>query len=175
MVAGAGLCAGTFLVSDGVAGLYEGRVLEARDHVANLTHAKLVKRGLQRALAAHAIAEEGVTERHHAQVVALFDGAVKDAHRGHYAAVLVKVGVQDEGLERCLGIPPWRRDKIDDGLEKVMNPLAGLARDKHCVIGRDGKVLLDLLLNLLGVSGGKVDLVDGRHNVQVGVHGQRGI
>ena len=55
VVAGAGLCAGTFLVSDGVAGLYEGRVLEARDHVANLTHAKLVKRGLQRALAAHAI------------------------------------------------------------------------------------------------------------------------
>ena len=34
-------------------------------------------------------------------------------------------------------------------------------------------VILDLGLNLVGMGRGKVDLVDGRHNVQIGVHGER--
>ena len=36
-------------------------------------------------------------------------------------------------------------------------------------------VILDLGLNLVGMGRGKVDLVDGRHNVQIGVHGERRI
>ena len=34
-------------------------------------------------------------------------------------------------------------------------------------------VILDLGLNLIGMGRGQVDLVDGRHNVQIGVHGER--
>ena len=54
-----------------------------------------------------------------------------------------------------------------------MDALAGLARDAHGIIGRDRQVILDLGLNLVGMRRGKVDLVDGRHNVQIGVHGER--
>ena len=54
-----------------------------------------------------------------------------------------------------------------------MDALAGLARDAHGIIGRDRQVILDLGLNLIGMGRGQVDLVDGRHNVQIGVHGER--
>ena len=54
-----------------------------------------------------------------------------------------------------------------------MDALAGLARHTHGIIGRDRQVILDLGLNLVGMSRGQVDLVDGRHNVQIGVHGER--
>ena len=91
VVARTGLLAGTVLVGDGVARLHEGGVLEARHHIAHLAHAKLVQRGLEGALAAHAVAEEGIAKRHHAQVVALLDAAIKDTNRGHNAAVLVEI------------------------------------------------------------------------------------
>lgn len=56
-----------------------------------------------------------------------------------------------------------------------MDALAGLARDTHGIIGRDRQVILDLDLDLIGMGRGQVDLVDGRHNVQIGVHGERRI
>ncbi len=54
-----------------------------------------------------------------------------------------------------------------------MNALAGLARDAHGIIGGNRQVVLDLGLNLIGMGRGQVDLVDGGHNVQIGVHGER--
>ena len=54
-----------------------------------------------------------------------------------------------------------------------MDALAGLARDAHGIIGRDRQVILDLGLNLVGVCRRQVDLVDGGHDIQVGVHSER--
>ena len=53
-----------------------------------------------------------------------------------------------------------------------MDALARLARDAHGVVGRYREVLLDLLLDLVGVGARQVDLVDGRHDVEVRVHGE---
>ena len=54
-----------------------------------------------------------------------------------------------------------------------MDALAGLARHAHGIICGNGQIVFDLGLNLVGVCRGKVDLVDSRNNVQVGVHGER--
>ena len=54
-----------------------------------------------------------------------------------------------------------------------MDALARLSRDAHGVVGGDGEILLDLLLDLVGVRRGQVDLVDRRDDVEVGVHGER--
>ena len=54
-----------------------------------------------------------------------------------------------------------------------MDALAGLARDAHGIIRRDRQVILDLGLNLIGMGRGQIDLVDGRNNIQIGVHGKR--
>ena len=170
LVARAGLRTGTLLVGDGVARLDEGRVLEARHHKADLTHAELLEGHLKGALAAHTITEEGVTERHQPEPVPLPDATVKDAHRRDDAPVLIEVRVEDEGPQRCLGIALGGRDEVDDGLQEVVDALTGLARDEHRVICRDRKLLLYLFLDLVGMGRGQVDLVDGRHNVQVSTH-----
>ena len=100
VVAGTRLRARPVLVRDGVAGLHERRVLEARNDVAHLAHAELVEGGLQRSLAADAVAQERVAQGHHLQAVALAHDAVEHADRRDDAAVLVEVRVQDEGLQR---------------------------------------------------------------------------
>ena len=54
-----------------------------------------------------------------------------------------------------------------------MDALAGLARHAHGIIGRNRQVILNLGLDLVGMGRGQVDLVDGGHDIQVGVHGKR--
>ena len=54
-----------------------------------------------------------------------------------------------------------------------MDTLAGLARYAYGIVGGDRQVILNLGLNLVGVGRGQVDLVDGGHDIQVGVHGER--
>ena len=54
-----------------------------------------------------------------------------------------------------------------------MDALAGLARHAHGIVGGNGQIVFDFGLDLVGMRRGKVNLVDGRNNVQVGVHGER--
>ena len=54
-----------------------------------------------------------------------------------------------------------------------MNTLAGLARHAHGIIGGNRQVILDLGLDLVGMGRGQVNLVDGRNNIQIGVHSER--
>ena len=56
-----------------------------------------------------------------------------------------------------------------------MDALAGLARHAYGIVGRNCQVVLNLGLNLVGVCRGQVNLVDGGHDVQVGIHGERGV
>ena len=169
------LVAAAVATGEGVSHAHGLGVLEARDHEADLAHAQLVDELLGRALDAHAVGEEVHAGAHHRELVALADVAVEDAHRGDDAAVLVEVGVQDERLERGLGVARGRRDEKHDGLEQVVDALARLAGDAHRVLGRDGQVLLDLLLDLVGMGARQVDLVDRGHDVEVGVHRQVGV
>ena len=82
------------------------RILQTRDHVADLANRQCVNRGLGRTLDAHAVDQEVTFCLHHAQGIALLDGAVKDADRGNDAAVLIEIRVQDERLERrvCIAL-----------------------------------------------------------------------
>jgi len=174
-IAGKGGVAGTVPVGEGIPHVHGLRVLETRDHKPHLTHTQHVKRHLGRAFAAHAVHEEFLSGLHHRELVALHDPTVKDAHVSHHAPVVIEVRVEDECLERGRRVPFGWRDEKDDGLEQVMDALARLARDAHRVVGRDGQVLLDLLLDLIGMGGRQVYLVDARNDVEVGVHGQVGV
>ena len=159
----------------GVAHTHGLGVLQTCDHIAHLADGQCIDRGLGGTLDAHAVDQKVALGLHHAQGVALFDGTVKDAHRSDDAAVLVKIRVQNECLERGVRIALGRRNQKDDGLQQVMDALAGLARYAHGVIGGNGQVVLDLGLNLVGVCRGQVNLVDGGHDVQVGIHGERSV
>ena len=54
-----------------------------------------------------------------------------------------------------------------------MDTLAGLARYAYGIVGGNRQVILDLGLDLIGVRRRQVDLIDGGHDIQVGVHGER--
>ena len=56
-----------------------------------------------------------------------------------------------------------------------MDALARLAGNAYRVIRRNGELVFDLRLDLVRVRGGKVNLVDGRNDIQIGVHRQVGI
>ena len=159
----------------GIAHAHGLGVLQTRDHIADLADGQSIDRRLGRALDAHAVDQEVALGLHHAQGIALFDGTIKDAHRGDDAAVLVEVRIQNKCLERGICIALGRRDQKDDGLQQIVDALAGLARHAHGIVGGNGQIVFDLGLNLVGVRRGKVDLIDGRNNVQVGVHGERRI
>ena len=174
-VAGKRLGAGIRRPREGIAHAHGLGVLQARDHVAHLADRQRIDRSLGGTLDAHAIDQKVTLCLHHAQGIALFDGTVKDAHRGDDTTILVEVRIQDERLERRVRIALGRRDQKDNGLQQIVDALSGLARDTHGIIGRDRQVILDLGLDLIGMGRGQVDLVDGRHNVQIGVHGERRI
>ena len=157
----------------GIAHAHSLGVLQTRDHIANLADGQRVDRGLGRTLDAHAVDQKVTLGLHHKQSIALFDGTIEDAHRSHHTAILVKVRIQNERFERSVCIALRRRNQKDDGLQQIVNALAGLARDAHGIIGGNRQVVLDLGLNLVGMGRGQVDLVDGGHNVQIGVHGER--
>ena len=56
-----------------------------------------------------------------------------------------------------------------------MNADAGFAGGQHHVLGRKRKAVLYFNLDALGIGGRKVDLVDQRDDLEVGVHGHHAI
>ncbi len=164
-VAGQRLSAGAVAVREGVAYAHALGVLEAGDHEAHLARAQLVHGHLDRALHAHAVGQEVLAGLHHGELVALGHVAVEHADHGHHAAVLVEVRVEHQRLEGRARVALGGRHEEDDGLEQVVDALAGLARHAHGVLGGDGQLVLDLHLDLVGVGARQVDLVDGRHDL----------
>ena len=81
-VAGKRLGAGIRRPREGIAHAHGLGVLQARDHVAHLADRQRIDRSLGGTLDAHAIDQKVALCLHHAQGIALFDGTVKDAHRG---------------------------------------------------------------------------------------------
>ena len=56
-----------------------------------------------------------------------------------------------------------------------MDAHTGFTACQHSVVGRDGKAVLDLGLDAFGLGAGKIDLVDERDDLKVGVHGHHGV
>ena len=102
------LGAGVRRPGKGVAHVHGLGILQTRDHVAHLADRQCVDRGLGGTLDAHAVDQKVTLGLHHAQGIALLDGAVEDADRGNDAAVLIEVRIQDKCLERSVRIALWR-------------------------------------------------------------------
>ena len=80
--------------------------------------------------------------------------------------------VEDEGLQRFVGVARRRRDTLDDRVEQLADAVAGLGADAQDLVGRDAEHLLDLGRVAVGVGGGQVDLVEGGHDLEVVLEGQ---
>ena len=148
-------------------------VLKTRDNKADLAHGQRIDESLGRALHTHAVHHEGNVRLHHHKLVALGNRPVEDAHRSNDTTILVKIGIENKSLERSVSIALRRRDQENDSLKQIVDTFAGLARNAHGVVGRNGKLIFNLGLHLIGMCARKIDLVDCRDNVKIGVHGER--
>ena len=93
--------------------------------------------------------------------------AVHHPHRRHDAAVLVELRVEDQRLERGIGIAARRRDPLGDRVQQLGDALAGLGRDLEDVLGGDAEHGLDLHRVAVGVGRRQVDLVEAGDDLEV--------
>ena len=80
--------------------------------------------------------------------------------------------VEDERLQRRVGIADRRRDALDDGVEQLVDALAGLGADAQDLVGGDAEHLLDLVGVPVGVGRRQVDLVEGGDDLEVVLEGE---
>ena len=103
------------------------------------------------------------------------EAAVDHADEGDDAAVLVVGGIEDERARRSVGVALGRRDALDDRVEHLLDPFAGLRRDAQDA----GGVLADELGHLgrgrVGVGLGQVDLVHDRDDLEVVLEREVGV
>ena len=91
--------------------------------------------------------------------------AVDDPHQHHDADVVVEPGVDDQRLQRRRRVALGRRDPLDDPLEDLLEPHAGLGAREHRVMGVEADDVLDLGARLFGVGRGQVHLVQDRQHL----------
>ena len=101
------------------------------------------------------------------QPCARHERAVEHPHRADDTAVRVVVRVEDQRLQRRVGIAFRGRDAVDDCVEQLGHALAGLGRDAQDVLGGDADHALDLTRDAVGLGDREVDLVDGGNDGQV--------
>ncbi len=98
--------------------------------------------------------------------------AVEHADRADDAAVGVVVRVEDQPLERRIGVSGRRGNPVDDRVEQLGDSLAGLRRDTQDVFCRDAEHLLDLTRDPIGLGRREVDLVERGHDGEVVLDGE---
>ena len=170
-----GLVDAAFGQRERIAHLHLGKVLKTGDQVSYLAHTKLRQRLLGGMTRPHLFGQDDLAGGHELELLALAHRAVDHAHECHDAAIRVEVAVEDERAQRRIRVALRRGDVVDHGLEQVMDAHTGFTACQHRVVGRNGKAVLDFGLDAFGLGAGKVDLVDKRDDLKVGVHGHHGV
>ena len=106
---------------------------------------------------------------HQADALAHLQHALLHPHQHDDAEIGVVPAVDQQRLERRLGVAGGRRQAVDDGLQHLLDVEAGLGRDGDGAGGIEADHVLDLLLHPLHLGGGQVDLVQHRHDLMAGV------
>ena len=90
---------------------------------------------------------------------------IHHAHQHRHADVVVEPGVDDQCLERSIGIAPRSRDARYGRLEDVLDTFAGLGAGSHRIVGHDADDVLDFRNDTLRIRRGQIDLVEYRHDL----------
>ncbi len=154
-------------LGDGVPDLRVGHPLDARRDPADVADAQLVDRLRLGSEHPHFLQLVLLALRHQAHPHTGPERSVDDAHDDDHAAVRVVGRVEDERLERRLGVALRRRDPGDDRLEHLAGAGAGLRAGQQGVARVEADDVLDLPAGLLGLRPGQIDLVDDRQNGEV--------
>ena len=85
------------------------------------------------------------------------------------AEVGVVPAIDQQRLQRRVGVAGGRGQAVDDGFQHAFDVEAGFGRDLDGFGGVEADDVLDLLLDALGLGGGQVDLVEDRDDLVLGV------
>ena len=153
------------IVGDGVADARIGDFFDRGGKHADLAGAEFVHRrelGREHASAVHVVGGIGA---HHADALTFLEHTVYDTHQHNYAEIEVVPAVNQQCLERCIAVAFRRRQARDDRLQHLRHVQPGLGGNLDRVAGIKPDHILDLLLNLGGLGGGQIHLVEHRHNL----------
>jgi hypothetical protein len=109
---------------------------------------------------------------HQPDVVVLVERSLGEADVDDHALVRVVVRVEDQALERRLGIALGRRDPLHDRLEDLGDAGAVLGRRQQHFFARHRQDALQLLDDHIGLGRRQVDLVEDRDDRQVLLEGE---
>jgi hypothetical protein len=151
---------------DGVSHFCLGDLLDARDQITHLSRGQTLDGSGVRSHHPDLIGFGLYPGRQEPDRFSHLEGAVDDPDISHDTAIDVVVGVEHQRSQRTIGIPRRRRDPVDDRLQQLRYPVAGLCRDAvdvRCVAADQTR---DLLRIFVGLRGGKVDLVEDGDDLQ---------
>ena len=112
---------------------------------------------------------------HEANLHARLQGAVEHAHDDDHAAIRVVPGIEDQGLQRRIGVANRRRHAGNHRLEHLADAAALLGAGQQRPGAVEADDLLDLPARLVGLGARQVDLVDDRQHLEAAVDGQVGV
>ena len=147
-------------------------VLDRGDQVADLARAQPAGRGHHRAEDPDLVDHELLLGRHHPDPLARADRAVEHPDVDDHPPVGVVLGVEDQGRERSLGVPPGRGHPGHHRLQDLVDPDPVARRGEDGAGAGKADHLLDLAADQLGVGRREVDLVDHRDQLVVVLQGQ---
>ncbi len=108
---------------------------------------------------------------HHADALALLEGAIDHAQQHHHPEVSVVPTVNEQRFQGSAAVALGRRQPRDDRLQHIVDVEARLGRDQDRVRRIEADHVLDLLLDLVGLGSRQVDLVEDRHDLMIVVEG----
>ena len=112
---------------------------------------------------------------HHAHVHARADRAVHHAQIDDDAPIGIVLAVEDQRLQRRVGIALGGRHVPHDHLQHGGDVDPVFCRDFRGVLGAQADDILDFLLDLRRPGRGQIDLIDDREDLQVVVDGKIGV
>ncbi len=170
-----GADAGLHARSQGVADPQQRDVLQTGDEVADLAGGELVG-GHHLGAEEADVVDVGLGARGHREDrLALAENAVDNPDVGDHAAVLVELGVEDQGPRRSVRVALRRRHARDELLEHLRDALTRLAADPQDRAGVLPDQLRDFARNPLGLGAGQVDLVQAGNQLEARVDRQVGV
>ena len=153
-------------MGDGVAHLHLLRGLDARNDVAHIACRELVawrEVEFQDTNFVGMILFFGVDEFHK---IVLADSAVHNLEVGNDAAEWIEHRVENQRLQRCIGVARRCRHALNNGIEHILYAKTGLAACAQHALGLAAQEVHYLVLHLVGVGAVEVHLVQHRNNLQ---------
>src|SRR5688572_30193173 len=160
---------------DRVADLRVCHDLDVGDDEADFADAELVYRGRLRREHAQSVDFEILLRRHEPDLRLRPQGSVNDPDDDDHTAVRVVPGIEDQSLQRSIGIARRRVKARDDRLQDVVDARAFLRAGQDGSAAVEADDVLDLALALVGLRAGQVDLVDDRDDLEVVLDGKVGV